>query len=122
MSLHVAVIDDDPGVQKLLQRVVTRLPGSFSSAMSAGEIPAALSDPVPSVVLLDLNIPGLDHQALLRLVGNAAPGIRAIILSGEVPSDVEGLKASAQAHGVEITEVLMKPVDLSDLRRAIQGD
>ena len=120
-GIHVAVIDDDPGVHKLLKRVITSLPGTVASAMTAEEIEEALTDPVPAVLLLDLNIPGIDREDLLDRVAAAAPGIRVVVVSGEMPSDVAGLRSFAESLGITISDVLMKPVDLSDLKRAILG-
>ena len=78
--------------------------------------------PLPSVVLLDLKMPGMDGFEVLEWIRNQpAPigSLRVIVLTGS-----ESIRDVNRAYQLGANSFLVKPVDLSDLNRlsdAISG-
>jgi CheY-like chemotaxis protein len=112
----ILVVEDDPrsrqALERLLQKagytVVTAADGPAAIAIVAGER--------PSLVLLDLMLPGMDGLELLRWF-RAQPGCEALpvlLLSGDV---ITG--AVDTLNDLNVASVLAKPVDFDALLTTI---
>jgi len=113
------VIDDEPAICTLIQRI----------AEGCGYPVAAASDPAlfkqqfravaPSVICLDLAMPGSDGIELLRFL--AAQGCRAqlLIISGYQSAMVQMAVRLGEALGLEIAAVLSKPIHIAELRNLL---
>jgi FixJ family two-component response regulator len=73
------------------------------------------SDGIPSCILLDVRIPGLDGPGLQKRLGELGSMVPIIFLSGytNIPITVQAMKAGAH-------DFLTKPVESDDLLRAIE--
>ena len=117
MPIKVAVVDDDAGVRTKLAHAVARFGGcvcvgQFSSGEEAlAGLPAA----APDVVLMDINLPGMNGIECVRRLKPAYPGIEFIMLT--VYEDTESVfnALSAGASGY-----LLKLVTRQELLEAIQ--
>ena len=105
-SQRVVVVDDDPGIRRYLDAV---LAGggyqceAFESASTAlGWLSGAME--LSSMMLCDIDMPGMDGLQLLQKVRDVSPDMPFIMLSGQCDEDLmlRALKAGA-------TEYLMKP-------------
>jgi FixJ family two-component response regulator len=111
----VFVVDDDISVRESLELLIAHegwRPEMFSSAQEFLGRPAP---PVPSCVILDVNLPdlnGLDVQSRLSIRRRTMP-IIFITGHGDVPMSVRAMKAGA-------LEFLTKPFDDEELLAAIR--
>jgi FixJ family two-component response regulator len=111
----IFLIDDDPAVLKSLDRLL-QAAGYETKAYLSAEAFLSEHDPsTPGCAVLDLALPhlnGLHVQQALTRQGNNRP---VIFLTGQasVQESVEAMKAGA-------TDFLTKPVDKSELLRAIK--
>lgn len=115
------VMDDDPGVQRLLGRMLERL--GYQVDLAGGGLEAerayaaALQRGEPySFVILDLTIPGgIGGEEALALLRRADPQVRAVVSSG-YSSDL--LPGTYLAMGFRA--VLRKPYTLAEVARAVE--
>lgn len=94
-SVHI--IDDDSGIREMLMEYL-QLEGYDVSSFSSGEeaLPAVLKDP-PDVILLDIQLPGMDGLAFLELLREDFADVEVIMITGygDVGSAVRAMKLGA---------------------------
>ena len=108
----VLVVDDNREAAELLGRMITKLGYSVQISFTGEHALERLSESTPDVLLLDVNMPGLtgielSHQVRKRH-GERGPSIW--FVTGN---------PMTKAHD-GIAGILMKPVELTDLREALQ--
>ncbi|HEX4169416.1 MAG TPA: response regulator [Bryobacteraceae bacterium] len=115
----VFVVDDDVSVRESLELLVRHenwKPETFVSAQEFLNYPRTL---VPSCLVLDLSLPGLNGLELQKQLAAEHIGMPIIFITGygDVPKSVEAMKAGA-------LELLTKPLDtdaaVSAIRNALQ--
>lgn len=117
MTIRVAIVDDDNGVRANLARAVDRFGcckcvGQFASAEDAiRDLPASQ----PEVVLMDINMPGLNGIECVRQLKQAHPQIEFIMLTvyEDTESVLHALAAGASGY-------LLKQATREELLEAIQ--
>ena len=110
----VFVVDDDVSVRESLELLIGFAqwrPRLFESAQAFLEHPPS---PVPSCLVLDINLPDLNGLDLQNLIGSQRPDLPIIFLTGygDVPLTVRAMKAGAM-------EFLTKPFNDEVLLQAI---
>ena len=115
----VFIVDDDVSVRESIELLVLNenwKPETFASAQEFLSHPRTL---VPSCLVLDLSLPGLNGLELQKQLGIQHIDMPIIFISGygDVPKSVQAMKAGA-------LEFLTKPVDndalVSAIRNALQ--
>ena len=115
----VFVVDDDISVRESLELLIRSegwQPETFSSAQRFLSHPRA---PVPSCLVLDISMPGLNGLELQKRVAAEHPDVPIIFITGhgDVPKTVQAMKAGA-------VEFLTKPFNddvlLSAVRQALE--
>src|ERR1700680_939313 len=115
----VFVVDDDVSVRASLELLIRGEdwePQTFASALEFLARPRAL---VPSCLVLDISLPGLNGLDLQKQVATERPDMPIIIITGygDVPKTVQAMKAGA-------VEFLTKPfsddVLLNAIRQAVE--
>lgn len=112
----VFIVDDDVSVREsleLLVRAENWKPEMFASAQEFLNHPRK---PVPSCLLLDLSLPGLDGLELQKRLAVERPGMPIIFITGhgDIPKSVQAMKAGA-------LEFFTKPLDNDALVSAIRN-
>ncbi|HEY6336979.1 MAG TPA: hybrid sensor histidine kinase/response regulator [Candidatus Sulfotelmatobacter sp.] len=97
---HVLLIEDNPGDADLvrLRLVEGKSPVEVNCVGRLSDGLATLSNEVPSVILLDLNLPDSHGAETFRRVLDQAPGVPVVVLSGQ---DDETLADKAVNQGVQ---------------------
>jgi FixJ family two-component response regulator len=111
----VFVVDDDISVRESLELLIRSegwQPETFSSAQ---DFLVRSRPPVPSCLLLDISMPGLNGLELQKRVAAEHPDVPIIFITGygDVPKTVQAMKAGA-------VEFLTKPFEDNVLLSAIQ--
>jgi FixJ family two-component response regulator len=121
MNTVVYVVDDDPGVLKALDRLLSGEGFDVVPSRSTREFMDRYDPDVAGCVVLDLAMPGmtgLELQALLTERGTA-PALIFLTGCGDITTSVRAMKAGA-------VDFLTKPVDadalLDAVRRGIEVD
>lgn len=79
----ILVVDDDPGLSRLIQRALRR-EGFDSAATGSGQETAGwLRGNTASLLLLDLKLPDVEGAALVEIIRSADPDVPFIIITGQ---------------------------------------
>lgn len=102
MAIKVSIVDDNEGIRSSLAALIRRAPtlkllGEYADAETAlREIPTK----VPDVVLMDINLPGLNGVECVRQLKAARPQLQVLMLTVYEDSDslFNSLKAGASGY------------------------
>lgn len=114
--MRILVIEDERQLAGHITRALTRRGHCVAAQHDGVEgLRAALDDP-PDLMLLDLNLPGLDGLSLLGRLREAKCEARVLILTarGEVEQRIKGLRAGADDY-------LAKPFAMEELFARIEA-
>ena len=116
MSGFVHVVDDDASFRKAMERRLKQAGYEVATYPSALHLLVNLpTESIPSCILLDVRIPGLDGPGLQKRLAELGSTLPIIFLTGhaDIPTTVRTIKAGAH-------DFLTKPVASDDLFRAIE--
>lgn len=115
---HVLVVDDDLSIRRMFQQLLTTNGYRVSVAASGEEALFFLDLVTPDLILLDLNLPGLDGLETTKKIKSdpSKPFIPIMLVTArdEQKLKVRGLDAGAD-------EYLVKPVDLMELLARVRA-
>jgi DNA-binding response OmpR family regulator len=114
--MRILVIEDERQLAGHITRALARHGHCVAAAHDGAEgLKAVLADP-PDLVLLDLNLPGLDGLSVLARLRAAQSPSRVLILTarGEVEHRVKGLHAGADDY-------LAKPFSMDELVARVEA-
>src|SRR5258706_7943900 len=117
MPITVSIVEDNEQLRKTLARVISRAEGfaclgHYGTAEAALE---ALPKEAPEVVLMDINLPGMNGVECVRRLKQVAPEILGVMLT--VYEDTENI-FNALAAGA--SGYLLKRTKSAELLEAIQ--
>jgi two-component system response regulator AtoC len=116
--MSVLLIDDDPGIRKLLGRELSRRADLQVETAAGGEQGLALLDRLGfDVVVCDVRMPGMDGLEVLKRIKDREPDITEVIMltgHGTIDSAIEAIKAGAYHY-------LTKPVKVAELAALISN-
>jgi two-component system response regulator RegA len=110
----VMVVDDEPRMRELLVRALTQWGFTVSAARSGEEALRMAEANGPEIVLLDLNLPGMDGLECFVRLREKLPRLLAIVLTG-----FASVESAQKAVHLEVVEFLTKPCHLGELERAL---
>lgn len=114
MQRCLLVVDDDPSVIKLVERVFRPLDWTVRGTASGTEALALYEDEHPAVVILDLHLPTIHGIDLLDVMRQRDPEPAIVVLTGDVDP---ATAAEVMRRGAE--NYLTKPVSLQHLEVVI---
>jgi DNA-binding NtrC family response regulator len=113
-KLKIAVADDDPSIVKILKDRLAAQGFQVLTARDGSECLALVHNENPSLLILDLQMPGLSGMELLAEIKMSGREVTVIILTafGTVEAAVEAMKQGAY-------DFIQKPVDFPHLEIVI---
>jgi CheY-like chemotaxis protein len=113
----ILVVDDEPAVNHVVTRYLTHLGYRALGATSAQEALARVrrAEPRIDLVLSDVVMPGMDGTELAAELLSRVPGPSVILMTGQLPPEVERLSIGGQ-----IVRVLRKPLNLDELQQVLR--
>jgi putative two-component system response regulator len=124
---HILVVDDDPAIRFLLYRVLLDEGYSVSTAPGGMEALDALAQRVPDLILLDINMPGMNGYELCRLLKKSQylrlVPIVMITAQGELQRRLDAWEDGADdflAKPFHISEVTVRCRSLLRIKRLIE--
>jgi len=117
-AITVAIVEDDDGLRSSLSGMIERAPdcsclGAYKSAEEALEPILKLQ---PTVVLMDINLPGMDGVGCVRRMAQLGSTAQILMLTVHEDSDYIFESLSAGAAGY-----LLKPVRTAELLAAVKN-
>ena len=113
-TLSVLVVDDEAHLRNLLSGVVRKLGCSVVGAASAEEAARVMSAEPRQVIILDLNLPGMQGMDFCEQVHQRWPKTQVIVLTG-----FGDLDSAKRAIRLEVVDFLTKPFHLGDIEVAL---
>ena len=116
MKGFVHIVDDDASFRTAMERRLKQAGHEVATYPSALDLLVNLPiESVPSCILLDVRIPGLDGPGLQKGLAELGSTLPIIFLTGyhDIQATVQAIKAGAN-------DFLTKPVASEDLFRAIE--
>lgn len=105
MAKKVLIIDDEPEICKGIVEFLFDAGYSASYALSGPDGLAMIKKDLPSLVLLDVGMPGMDGIEVMRLIHEQFPALPVVILTGH--QDTETVKKMVELGAAEY---LTKPI------------
>ncbi|MBW8868942.1 MAG: response regulator, partial [Acidobacteria bacterium] len=114
ISPAMLVVDDEPGVVRLIERFASNLGFEVKTASSGREALEKLETENVAVALVDLRMPDVDGLDVLRGIRAAGAGCHVILMTGHASIDtaIEAIKLGAMDY-------LSKPFDFDRLRELL---
>ncbi len=114
-ALHIAVVDDEPDITRLLAEYLAQQGFRVSAMHSGHQLLATMASDPPALVLLDLGLPGEDGFAIARqLREHWRCGLVIVTGRGDAVDKVVGLEVGADDY-------VTKPFDLRELLARIKA-
>ena len=118
-DIRILYIEDNPANIEVVSRFMRTRPGIRLQSVTSGQAGLALAaQEAPDLILLDLHLPGLHGEEVLRRLQAepATAGIPVAILSAEAaPAVIRHMRASG------VIAYLTKPLDLAELGQLIDS-
>ena len=105
------IADDDPLVRDAVQKILTMF-GYEVTAVAGGEEALARLTPELDVVVLDINMPGMDGFEVLRRINQRELGVPVIFLTG-----AGSMEYAVKAINLGAYDFITKPIEDLDLFR-----
>jgi DNA-binding response OmpR family regulator len=114
--MHILVVEDERQLARHIVQALTRNGHNAAACHDGAEALEAAIDHPPDLIVLDLNLPGLDGLAVLAALHEAGNPARILILTarGEVDQRVKGLNAGADDY-------MAKPFSMDELVARIEA-
>jgi CheY-like chemotaxis protein len=112
----VLVVDDEEEILKAMQSLLDGLGYQSAVAASAKEALDKYAALKPDVVLMDINMPGMDGAGCAEKIFDLNPDAKIAFLSGY---EIEDLHAFGDRIQASVKTFLTKPVELADLSTAL---
>ncbi|HEX5245178.1 MAG TPA: response regulator [Tepidisphaeraceae bacterium] len=113
-DVQVLVVEDEPRMRELLERAMRGWGFEVTTARSGEEAMRQLAEAVPDVVVLDLNLPGVDGLDFFSRFRERYPIVQGIVLTG-----FASLESARRAVHLDVVEFLTKPCHLGELEQAL---
>lgn len=87
--MRVLVVDDEPGIRRVLTRLFTHQGHEVRTAPNGTDAEKLFSEFAPDAVISDFKMEGMNGMELLRRVGKRFPEAKRILLTGFADVDDE---------------------------------
>lgn len=121
-DVRALILDDDPIYRAVAENVLRSLDIADIDTRSEGSHALkaiAAADPAYDLIVLDLNMPGIDGLAFLRALGEIHFSGGVIVVSGERQAILTSAKHIAIQHGLKVYGALGKPLQVAEMREAL---
>ena len=110
LRIHLLLVDDEPEFKEIMLKHLSRMGIRLSLAECCLDALDVMAATAIDVVIMDMNMPGMDGIQCLRKVKERWPQIEVIILTGHasVKSGIAGMQSGA-------FDYCLKPIDVREL-------
>jgi DNA-binding NtrC family response regulator len=111
----ILVVEDDQAVASAFEQFLRYEGHNFRVASNAGDAFRFIEERSPSLVIMDVRMPGMDGLQALERIRSRFPGIDVVIMTayGTSQTSIDSIRGGA-------FDYLTKPLDLNQLRSVIE--
>lgn len=102
--MKILIVDDNPGMRRLLKRVVSGIAETIFECSDGSEAPRSYMDHLPDLVLMDIRMPGMDGIEATRRIRQLDANARVVIVTDYDDDDLRHVAAQAGARGYWLKE------------------
>lgn len=114
---RLAIVDDDEEFRTFVRRVAEPLGWRVSEFPNGSGLITAIGGSLrPDLIILDMVMPELDGIETIGGIGATSVRCPVVLITGRLPLYTTAARELGQASGIEIVDVLQKPVSLARLR------
>ncbi len=114
-AYNLLIVDDQAGVRRFLAEAFREEGYNVETACSGAEAVHKACACRPSLVLLDIKMPGMNGLDTLEELGKIAPGVPVVMMTAYGELDIV---TEAKKRGVK--HYINKPFDLNDVRSLVK--
>src|SRR5258705_12955055 len=112
---RLLVVDDHPDIHDFVGQVAESVGYTVAKAQSQEEFHALLPGFKPTLVMLDLQMPGGDGIELIRALARQNAKANIVLASGMDQRVLNAAEQLGKSHGLSMAGVMQKPIMLGDL-------
>ena len=112
---RLLVVDDQPDILDFVSQVAEAVGYTVATAQSQDEFHSLLPGFKPTLVMLDLQMPGGDGVELIRALARQNSRARIVLASGMDQRVLNAAEQLGKAQGLAMVAVMQKPIMLGDL-------
>ncbi|MCU0976675.1 MAG: EAL domain-containing response regulator [Steroidobacteraceae bacterium] len=116
---RLLVVDDQEDILDFAAQVAESMDYAVALAASADEFYARLGEFGPTLIVLDLQMPGTDGIELLRYLGRRGVRVPLLISSGMDSRVLTSAERFGRSVGLDISGVLQKPLMLAEFEAVL---
>ncbi len=117
---RLLVVDDEPAICTIIERVAEPLGFQVKSLNDSGRFLQTLKDFRPSLLILDLKIPGVDGVQLLHQVKEGYSDAQVMVISGMDQRVLNTAEKLGRSQGLQMLGVLQKPLQRAELEQRLK--
>ncbi len=118
-SKRLLIVDDEREFGEFVKTVAESMSYDVTVTEKAADFQKAYLDANPSVIILDMVMPGVDGVELINWLAAQKCTSKIIVVTGFNPRYIELAEDLGGAKGLPDIATLTKPVALADLRHAL---
>src|ERR1700754_2584414 len=126
MTNKLLVIDDQPDLCEFISEAAASMGFETRAVTEPDDFRRAVQEFQPTVVVLDLQMPGADGIELLRYLGERGSKAQVLVASGMDQRVLATAQQIGKAQGLTMLGALQKPILLADLevmlRQCLRAD
>jgi len=119
MAKRLLICDDEPAVGRLLKAIAEPLGYEVLMTTGGAELQRTIDAFAPTVIMLDMVMPGLDGNEVIAWLAEHGSAARLIVMSGYHPDYADHAKILAEYKGLGPVTTLRKPIDIALLRSVL---
>jgi len=119
-SNRLLVIDDEPGICEFITEVAEGVGFEAKSTTTPDDFRTIYRTFAPTAIILDLVMPETDGVELLRFLADDRCSAQVLVASGVDPRVLATAKRLGDAHGLQMSGVLEKPIMIPDLEALLR--
>ncbi len=116
---RLLVVDDQEDILDFVAQVAESMDYAVAVASSAEDFQARLAEFGPTLIVLDLQMPGTDGVELLRFLGRQAVKVPVLISSGMDSRVLTSAERFGRSVGLDIAGVVQKPLLLAEFESVL---
>lgn len=117
---RLLIMDDEPQICTFIGKAAKPLGFEVNSLTDPAEFMDTLKEFVPSVLIIDLKMPGSDGVQLLHNMKQAGCDAHIIVISGMDQRTLNTAERLGRSHGLKMLGVLQKPIKLAELESLLR--